>query len=120
MASAGIDPLPPPGSVPERGSVLARGVGRLGRLGADPMDSDDERLRKATLTLAAVLMAAMAFVWVATYWSLGLWRSGAIPFVYQLATVGGLAVFARTKRFGRFCAGQLAMMLALPFLLQAC
>ena len=100
-------------------SVLARGVGRLAGLGTDPMDSEDERLRKATLTLAAILMATMAVVWVATYWSLGLWRSGAIPFAYQLATVGGLAVFARTKRFSSFCTGQLAMMLALPFLLQA-
>jgi len=111
--------MPPPVSVTERGSVLARGVGRLARLGVDPMDSEDERLRKATLTLAAILMATMAFVWVATYWSLGLWRSGAIPFAYQLATAGGLAVFAHTKRFSRFCTGQLAMMLALPFLLQA-
>ena len=48
-----------------------------------------------------------------------LWRSGAIPFAYQLATAGGLVVFARTKRFSSFCTGQLAMMLALPFLLQA-
>ena len=64
-------------------------------------------------------MATMAIVWVATYWWLGLWRSGAIPFAYQIATVGGLVVFARTKRFGPFCTSQLCMMLALPVLLQA-
>ena len=99
--------------------VLPSGLRRLAALGVDPTDSEDERLRKATLTLAATLMATMAIVWVATYWSLGLWRSGAIPFAYQLATVVGLVAFARTKRFGPFCTSQLLMMLALPVLLQA-
>jgi guanylate cyclase len=98
---------------------MRRGLRRLAALGVDPADSEDERLRKATLTLAATLMATMAIVWVATYWSLGLWRSGAIPFGYQLATAGGLVAFGRTRRFRPFCRSQLAMMLALPFLLQA-
>ncbi len=98
---------------------LAARVRRLAAIGAAPGDSDDERLAKATLTLAATLMATLAVVWVATYWSLGLWRSGAIPFAYQLATVAGLVVFARTKRVEVFRSTQLAMMLALPFLLQA-
>jgi adenylate cyclase len=99
--------------------VLRGSLRRLAALGVGPTDSEDEQLEKATLTLAAMLMATMAIVWVATYWSLGLWRSGAIPFGYQLATAGGLVAFARTKRFGPFCTTQLVMMLALPFLLQA-
>lgn len=98
---------------------LAAWVGRLAAIGAAPGDSDDERLQKATLTLAAGLMAALATVWVATYWSLGLWRSGVIPFGYQIATAVGLVALARTKRVSLFCTTQLAMMLALPFLLQA-
>lgn len=60
----------------------------------------------------------MAAVWVATYWSLGLWRSAAIPFGYQIATLVGIVAFARTKRFGPFAASQLALTLTLPFLLQ--
>ena len=68
VSSAGIGPVPPSVSVPGRASVLARGVGRLAGLGADPKDSEDERLQKATLTLAAMLIATMAVVWVATYW----------------------------------------------------
>jgi guanylate cyclase len=87
-------------------------------LGVADDDTEDERLRKATITLASALMASMAIVWVATYWTLGLWRSGAIPFAYQVVTVIGLVVFARTKRLGPFCAVELGMMLALPFLLQ--
>jgi class 3 adenylate cyclase len=88
-------------------------------LGVADGDSDDEQLRKATNTLASALMAAMAIVWVATYWSLGLWRSGGIPFTYQVVTAIGLVVFARSKRLVPFCAVELGMMLVLPFLLQA-
>jgi adenylate cyclase len=99
-------------------TLLTGRFARLAALGVAPDDSDDERLSKATLTLAAVLMASMAIVWVATYWSLGLWRSGAIPLAYQVATVGGLVWFARTKRFAPFRATQLVLIFALPFLLQ--
>jgi guanylate cyclase len=94
-------------------------VGRLAHVGAHPSDSEEIRLRKATLTLSSTLMASMAVVWVVTYWSLGLWRSGLIPFVYQLASVTSLVVFARTKRYQLFCVSQLSMSLVLPFLLQA-
>ena len=114
-----IGPIPSTASPHEAGRVLPAALRRLAELGVDPTDSDDERLRKVTLTLAAMLMATMAIVWVATYWSLSLWRSGAIPFTYQLATVAGLMAFARTKRFGPFCTSQLVMMFALPVLLQA-
>jgi len=117
--STDIGPTPPLASVPLAGSVLARRLRRLAALGADPNDSEDERLRKATLTLAATLIATMAIVWVTTYWSLELWRSGAIPLGYQIVTAVGLVAFARRKRFAPFRTSQLAMMLALPFLLQA-
>jgi adenylate cyclase len=91
---------------------------RFALLGVADGDTDDLRLQKATITLASALMATMAIVWVATYWSLDLWRSGAIPFAYQIATVIGLVAFAQSKRFSPFCTGQLGMMLVLPFLLQ--
>jgi guanylate cyclase len=98
---------------------LPRLIAWLASLGVAPEDSDDERLRKASLTLASVLIATMAVAWVTTYWVLDLWRSGAIPFAYQLATVALLIVFARTRNFGLYRTAQLAMMLVLPFLLQA-
>ena len=80
---------------------LSHAVVWLASLGIAPEDSPDLRLRKATLTLANTLMATMAIVWVATYWSLGMWRSGAIPFAYQLASIATLIAFARTHRFRR-------------------
>jgi class 3 adenylate cyclase len=106
-------------STPERRAAFAApAFRRFAMLGVADGDSEDERLQKATITLAATLMSTMAIVWVATYWSLGLWRSGAIPFAYQVVTAIGLVVLLRTKRFPRFRSVQLGMMLALPFLLQ--
>ena len=91
---------------------------RLARVGVVPSDSDEERVRKATLTLTSALITVLAVVWVGTYAALGLWLSALIPFAYQLASVASIAAFARTKRYRLFRASQLSMMLVLPFLLQ--
>ena len=93
-------------------------VDRLAQIGVVPSDSDEERVRKATLTLTSALITVLAVIWVATYGALGLWLSALIPFVYQLASVVSIAAFGRTKRYRFFRASQLSMMLALPFLLQ--
>jgi guanylate cyclase len=91
---------------------------RAAEAGSLPTDSPEERLRKSTLILSSLLIALAAFFWVATYAALGLWVSALVPFVYQVASLVGLAVFARTKRYDVYRAWQLALILALPFLLQ--
>jgi adenylate cyclase len=91
---------------------------RVALLGVLPSDGEDERLRKETLTLSAVLITVLALVWVGTYAALGLWVSAAIPFAYQVASLFGLALFARTRRWSSFRASQLGLLLMLPFLLQ--
>jgi class 3 adenylate cyclase len=91
---------------------------RLTELGALPSDPEDVRLRKAVLTLSSVLMATLAFAWVATYAVLGLWLSAAIPFAYQLASAASIYTFARTRRYRLFRTSQLWMSLVLPFALQ--
>ncbi|HET9508461.1 MAG TPA: adenylate/guanylate cyclase domain-containing protein [Gaiellaceae bacterium] len=93
-------------------------VGRAGAAGSLPSDTPDERLRKSALVLSSLLITALAFIWVGTYAALGLWRSALIPLGYQVASLVGLAVFVRTKRYGPYRASQVAMMLLLPFLLQ--
>ena len=87
-------------------------------MGVLPTDSRDEALRKETLVLAATLISALALVWVATYWALGLYWSAAIPFAYQVVSIISLAVFAKTKRYRFFRARELALSLVLPFVLQ--
>ena len=48
----------------------------------------------------------------------GLTQAAAIPFVYQLASLASLALFARTKGYPVFRFSHSAMMMLLPFLLQ--
>ncbi|CAN5433732.1 MAG: adenylate/guanylate cyclase domain-containing protein [Acidimicrobiia bacterium] len=91
---------------------------RLAAIGARPDEGEDERLRKASLVLIASLIIPLAVPWGVTYAVLGLWVSAAIPFFYQMVTVLGLVMLARTGGFTRFATGQLALMLVLPALLQ--
>jgi adenylate cyclase len=91
---------------------------KLVTIGTLPEDGEDERLQKASLVLTAVMITTMAIVWVATYASLGLYLSAAIPFAYQLITIFGLIGLARSGRFEVFRTSQLALILLLPMLLQ--
>src|SRR5437773_10693610 len=90
---------------------------RLARIGVLPTDSRDEALRKETLVLAAAFITALAVVWVATYWALGLSLSAAIPFAYQGVSIVNLVAPARTKRYEFFRASGPALSLILPFVL---
>jgi adenylate cyclase len=93
-------------------------ITRLASAGVLPTDTEEERLRKATLALAPLLIIPLASVWVVTYWILGLPVSAAIPFAYQVVSGFSLVVFFRTKRFRVFRSVQLSLMMILPFLLQ--
>jgi adenylate cyclase len=93
-------------------------VARAAAAGSLPTDTPDERLRKSALVLSSLLITLLAFIWVGTYAALGLWLSALIPFTYQVLSMAGLALFARTKRYDVYRAGQVAMILVLPFLLQ--
>jgi adenylate cyclase len=97
---------------------LRGGIARLARIGVLPTDDSEEVLRKETLVLASSLITALAVVWVVTYFTLGLYVSAGIPFVYQVVSLVSLAVFAKTKRYRVFRTCQLAISLVLPFLLQ--
>jgi class 3 adenylate cyclase len=93
-------------------------IRRLALIGVAETDADETRAQKAALTLAATLVTVLAVIWVGTYWALGLSQAAAIPFVYQVASVASIVVFARTKSYRFFRFSQAAMMTLLPFLLQ--
>ncbi|MDF2751881.1 MAG: Guanylate cyclase [Gaiellaceae bacterium] len=95
-----------------------KAVGRAAAVGSQPSDTPDERLRKSALVLSSLLITLLSFIWVGTYAALGLWRSALIPFAYQVASLVGLAFFAKTKRYPAYRMSQVAMFLLLPFLLQ--
>ena len=93
-------------------------VERLVTMGVLPEDPEEERLRKASLTLTATMVTVLAVIWVTTYSVLGLYLSAAIPLGYQVISIGSLVVLARTGRFEFFRTSQLVLMLILPALLQ--
>ena len=100
------------------GRVGVRWLERLADLGARPEDTHDERLRQGTLIFSSLLITVISTIWVATYFAYGDPVSAAIPGFYQLVTVVGLAVLARTRRFAIFRTTQLLAFLILPALLQ--
>ena len=55
----------------ERFRRLPESVQRLADVGSSEADSDDVRLRKRVLNLAAALMATLSPIWVTTYLALG-------------------------------------------------
>jgi adenylate cyclase len=91
---------------------------RLTHIGVLPEHDRVERLRRSSLTLFALIVVALAPLWVITYWLLERPLPAAIPLGYQVVTVLGLVHLWRTKRFGLFQATQVATILALPVLLQ--
>ena len=99
-------------------SSLVRLIRRLAYLGVAETDADATRAQKAALTLAASLITVLSIVWVVTYLFLGLAEAAAIPFVYQVASVASLVVFAHIKSYRFFRFSQAVMMTLLPFLLQ--
>jgi len=116
-----VDELNRPGTPPTSRrppGALAQLLERLAFAGVLEADSDETRLQKATLTLAAVTVTALAVIWVGTYLALGLPVSAAIPFTYQVISIVSLVAFARTKGYRLFRFGQLVLMSILPFVLQ--
>jgi adenylate cyclase len=91
---------------------------RLTGVGVLPEHDRVERLRRSSLTLFALIVVALAPLWVITYWLLDRPLSAAIPLGYQAITVLGLLHLWRTKRFGPFQTTQIIAILALPVLLQ--
>src|SRR6188474_231095 len=90
----------------------------LMQLGIRPTDTRDERLRKQALVLTTLLITVAATAYVVVYLLLGLPASAAIPFTYQVISIIGLAVFARSGDLGFLRFSQLGAMLILPFALQ--
>lgn len=85
--------------------------------GAKPGDSDEERLKKAILTLIASGIAVLAIFWGLLYVVSGYPLSGAIPLTYAVISFLSIGHFFVTRRFTFFRSSQFMMILLLPFLL---
>lgn len=86
-------------------------------LGADPGDSEEERLRKTLLVGGAYVLLGVTFIWGAVYYVLGEWLVSLIDLVYIAATVLVLMHFRSTHRYYLLRFSQLLFGLLAPFLL---
>lgn len=71
-------------------------IDRAARIGADPRDDHETRLRKALLVLVCVLILPIALVWGAIYLAFGV-SAGLIAWLYLVISVGAIAIFSRTR-----------------------
>jgi guanylate cyclase len=69
---------------------------RAARIGADPRDDDELRLRKALLVLICVLIWPISLLWGGIYLALGA-AAGLVAWLYLAISVGAIAVFSRTR-----------------------
>ena len=73
-----------------------RWVDLAARIGADPADSAEVRLRKTLLVLISVLILPIALLWGAIYLALGA-MAGLIAWLYLVISVVAIIVFSRTR-----------------------
>jgi adenylate cyclase len=71
-------------------------LARLARIGSDPRDDEETRLRKALLLLISVLILPISLVWGTLYLAFGA-QSGYIAYLYFTIVVAAIAVYARTR-----------------------
>ena len=90
----------------------------LDRVGVDPSDGDDARLRKALLLRASLMFILAGAAWGVFYMLFGEPLAGAIPLGYAVISTLSVIFFALTRRYELFRHGQLLLILVLPFLLQ--
>lgn len=91
---------------------------RLERLAFAPSDSELLRLQKSLLIFATGLITLATMVWLLLYWLLGPRFPVTPPLLFQLALVGNLALFLKTRNFEFFRVTQLGLLLFAPFALQ--
>ena len=88
-------------------------IDRAARIGADPRDDDEPRLRKALLVLVCVLILPISLVWGAIYLALGA-TAGLVAWLYLPISVAAIAMFSRTRDTERFLRIELLDILLAP------
>ena len=92
-------------------------LARIPRIGADPGDGDDIRLRKSLLVVCAFPFMFAGAAWGAMYILFGEPLAGAIPLSYAVISLFSVIHFGLTRRYHLFRFSQLLLILLLPFLL---
>jgi adenylate cyclase len=94
-------------------NIFDASLARLARVGADPDDDEETRLRKALLVLIAVLILPISIVWWLLYLAMGSW-TGYLALLYFAISVGSIILFAVTRSFRLLLGIQLAAITLAP------
>ena len=86
---------------------------RVARIGADPLDDEELRQKKALLVVVTIIILPISLVWGVLYLALGT-PAGVTAFMYLAISLGSLVLFARTRRFEPFLLTQLLDILLMP------
>ena len=88
---------------------------RTAKIGADPRDDQELRLRKALLVLIVVLVLPISIVWGGLYLTIGHGAPvGYIPLIYAAISIASLLLFARNRDVELFLHIQLVDILLAP------
>jgi adenylate cyclase len=88
-------------------------IDRAARIGADPRDDDERRLRKTLLVIISILILPISLAWGAIYLALGA-QAGLIAWLYFLISATALAIFSRTRDTERLLRVELLAILLAP------
>ena len=86
---------------------------RAARIGADPRDDEDLRLRKALLVLVCFLVLPISLLWGGIYLAFGV-TAGLIAWLYFLVSAAAIAIFSRTRDTDWFLRVELTDVLLAP------
>ena len=96
---------------------MTRLLPALLRIGADPRDDEDERLRKLLVLAAALMVVPAGTVWGAVYWVFGEPLAAVVPWTYVVLAFISISVLALTRAYAPFAVSQFVPFIILPFAL---
>jgi hypothetical protein len=87
-------------------------------IGAEVMDTQEDKLRKNLLIFASAFMTFAVMLWLAIYWMLGVNFSSNVSLGYQAISVASLVYYMKTRNFEVLRFVQLTLFLFAPFVMQ--
>lgn len=102
-------------NAPSKSGAQASWLDRLAFAGCTAQDSEEERRKKAVLTLTSLAKCSVCAIWYGAYYLVGAPLAALGPIVYQALTIINVAVFFRSKDFASFRNIQTAAILLAPW-----
>ncbi|MGH7549460.1 MAG: adenylate/guanylate cyclase domain-containing protein [Gemmatimonadota bacterium] len=87
------------------------------RIGSDPLDSPEERLRKGLLAIFSLIVVPPGIVWGILYWVFGERIPALFPWGFVVLLALSLGIFSVTRSFRFLRNAELTLILVTPFLL---